>query len=89
MDMTTDTLTRLTTAEGEPLFTTAEAAEALGLSRKSVQSAIQRGRLAAVVVSTRGERRVTGDAIEAYRRTYLGKRGGYRPRRRTQEEERV
>ncbi len=73
---------QLTTADGEPLYTTEQAAALLGLKLPSVQAAIQRDRLAVVRVSP-GRSMVTQAAIEAYRRDYLGKRGGYRPRKGT------
>jgi excisionase family DNA binding protein len=71
---------QLTTADGEPLYTTEQAAALLGLKLPGVKAAIQRGRLAVVRLSP-GRSFVTVGAIEAYRRDYLGKRGGYRPRK--------
>ncbi len=71
---------QLTTADGEPLYTTEQAAALLGLKLPSVKAAIQRGRLAVVRLSP-GRSFVTAGAIETYRREHLGKRGGYRPRK--------
>ena len=71
---------QLTTADGEPLYTTEQAAALLGLKLPSVKAAIQRGRLAVVRLSP-GRSFVTAGSIETYRREHLGKRGGYRPRK--------
>ena len=80
MDTTPEETPQLTTADGEPLYTTEQAATLLGLTLPGVKGAIQRDRLAVVRVSP-GRSMVTQAAIEAYRRDYLGKRGGYRPRK--------
>lgn len=66
--------------EDRSLFTTAEAAERLGLAHSTVQDAIRRGALEVVRINPRLNM-VTLDAIEKYRRERLGKRGGYRGRR--------
>lgn len=55
------------------------------LTLPRVKGAIQRGRLAVVRVSP-DRSMVTRAAIEAYRRDYLGKRGGYCPRRSQKED---
>jgi len=65
-------------SEGRPLYTTAQAAEMLGVSLNTIQDAIRRGVLAHEHISPRLNM-VTLDAIEAYRRERLGQRGGYRP----------
>jgi len=57
----------------------------LELTLPRVKGAIQRGRLAVVRVSP-DRSMVTRAAIEAYRRDYLGKRGGYCPRRSQKED---
>jgi len=64
--------------EGRPLYTTAQAAEMLGVSLNTIQDAIKRGVLAHEAIHPRLNM-VTLDAIEAYRRERLGQRGGYRP----------
>jgi len=65
-------------SEGRPLYTTAQAAEMLGVSLNTIQDAIRRGVMVHQRVSPRLTM-VTLDAIEAYRRERLGQRGGYRP----------
>ncbi len=75
-----EVMPQLTTVDGEPLYTTEQAATLLGLTLPGVKAAIQRNRLAVVRLSP-GRSMVTLAAIEAYRRDYLGKRGGYRPRK--------
>ncbi len=64
--------------EGRPLYTTAQAAEMLGVKLNTIQDAIKRGVLAHEAIHPRLNM-VTLDAIEAYRRERLGQRGGYRP----------
>ena len=66
------------------LLTTAEAAADLGLSHNTVKSAIRRGRLAVEHINPRLNM-VTREAIEAYRRDHLGKRGWDKRRVLTQE----
>ena len=56
------------------LFTTAEAATQLGISRNAVQNAIRRGTLAHVAINPRLNM-VTVAGIEAYRRAHLGQVG--------------
>jgi len=65
-------------SEGRPLYTTAQAAEMLGVSLNTIQDAIRRGVLAHQRISPRLTM-VTMEAIETYRRERLGQRGGYRP----------
>ncbi len=65
-------------SEGRPLYTTAQAAEMLGVSLNTIQDAIRRGVMAHQRISPRLTM-VTLEAIEAYRRERLGQRGGYRP----------
>ncbi len=65
-------------SEGWPLYTTAQAAEMLGVSLNTIQDAIRRGVMAHQRISPRLTM-VTLEAIEAYRRERLGQRGGYRP----------
>ena len=65
-------------SEGRPLYTTAQAAEMLGVSLNTIQDAIRRGVMAHQRISPRLTM-VTLDAIETYRRERLGQRGGYRP----------
>jgi len=65
-------------SEGRPLYTTAQAAEMLGVSLNTIQDAIRRGVMAHQRISPRLTM-VTMEAIETYRRERLGQRGGYRP----------
>jgi len=65
-------------SEGRPLYTTAQAAEMLGVSLNTIQDAIRRGVMARAQINPRLNM-VTLEAIEAYRRERLGQRGGYRP----------
>ncbi len=60
--------------EQRSLFTTAEAAEKLGVAHPSVKSAIRLGTLKAERINPRLNM-VTAEAIEEYRRNHLGKRG--------------
>ena len=64
--------------EGQPLYTTAQAAEMLGVSPNTIKNAIQRGVMAYEHINPRLNM-VTLEAIETYRRERLGQRGGYRP----------
>jgi len=64
--------------EGQPLYTTAQAAEMLGVSPTTIKNAIQRGVMAYAQINPRLNM-VTLEAIETYRRERLGQRGGYRP----------
>ncbi len=64
--------------EGQPLYTTAQAAEMLGVSPNTIKNAIQRGVMACERINPRLNM-VTLEAIETYRRERLGQRGGYRP----------
>lgn len=61
------------------LFTTAEAAQQLGIAHISVKSAIRLGTLTVQRINPRLNM-VTAEAIETYRRDHLGRRGR-RPRR--------
>ena len=65
-------------SEGRPLYTTAQAAEMLGVSLNTIQDAIRRGVMVHQRISPRLTM-VTLEAIETYRRERLGQRGGYRP----------
>ncbi len=66
--------------EQRTLFTTAEAAALLGITHGAVKDAIVRGALDHIAINPRLNM-VTVQAIEAYRRDRLGKRGGYRGRK--------
>ena len=57
----------------EGWLTTAEAAQALGLSQATIKLAITRGTLKAVKVSRINM--ITPEALEEYRREHLGKQG--------------
>lgn len=60
-------------------YTTAQAADALGISHDTVRSAVRLGTLAVTRINPRLNL-ISAEAIEHYRRDHLGKRG--RPPRR-------
>jgi len=60
--------------EGRTLFTTAEAAAQLGISHGTVKTAIVLGTLPAERINPRLNM-ITAEAIAAYRRDHLGRRG--------------
>ncbi len=60
--------------EGRTLFTTAEAAAQLGISHGAVKTAIVLGTLPAERINPRLNM-ITAEAIAAYRRDHLGRRG--------------
>lgn len=60
--------------QSRTLFTTAEAAEQLGIGHETVKSAIKNGVLAAEHINPRLNM-VSAEAIEHYRRDHLGRRG--------------
>lgn len=64
-------------------YTTAQAAEKLGISHDTVRSAIRLGTLPATRITPRLNL-VSADAIDTYRREHLGKRG--RPPRRLEDD---
>jgi len=60
--------------QGRTLFTTAEAAAQLGISHDAVKMAVRNGTLTAESINPRLNM-ITAEAIEAYRRAHLGRRG--------------
>jgi len=60
--------------EGRTLFTTAEAAAQLGISHGTIKTAIVLGTLPAERINPRLNM-ITAEAIAAYRRDHLGRRG--------------
>jgi len=60
--------------QGRTLFTTAEAAAMLGIAHETVKAQIRLGRLPAERINPRLNM-ITAEAIEAYRRTHLGRQG--------------
>ncbi len=65
-------------------YTTAQAAEKLGLSHNTIRTAIRLGTLKATLINPRLNV-VTAEALEEYRREHLGRRG--RPPRRQSDRE--
>ncbi len=60
--------------QGRTLFTTAEAAAQLGISHDTAKTAVRLGTLQAERINPRLNM-ITAEAIEAYRRTHLGRQG--------------
>ncbi len=66
--------------EDKKMYTTAQAAQELGISPNTVRGAIKRGRITVERLTPRLSL-VPHDEIEKYRQLYLGKRVGARSRR--------